>query len=396
MADEFVGVRDGYGGMRASTNPVAHVQLITYNATTAEWKSRRRNPKPKYGGPVDHDHMTVLGSEPTVRERATRILKHNGSIDKESTIRVFSTLNGWGKEEWSKYDCLQRLRWGGFKGYRTKEDPKDMDTQIDFPVYHGGLFTTNNNGYKPIMHGDLVYWDIPGDEAEAQKVMEAYVVEGQLSGRRGDRRAVFLMAYNSHDQTVNRHMIREVVDRPYKGTSVNGSVSYAATLKGQDGYIRKANANVVEALKSFGTLCILAERAGVIGSSKSAEEIHDELVNYIRRNDHSMLFGQMGLLSNERDIVLSAGHALTQALMRIASPQNLEDRIYEKTDIGTTPEAINKIQRGHNVGSTKHGNVLDRLLMSVVAGNDYVKRRIIGKAQNSAAPGQSFDIIAIP
>jgi hypothetical protein len=82
--------------------------------------------------------------------------------------------------------------------------------------------------------------------------------------------------------------------------------------------------------------------------------------------------------------------------MQIAAPKNFEERIFSKNESGLAAEAINRIQRGHNVGEMKHGNVLDRLLTSVIGGNDYVKRRIIAKAQNSAASGQPLDIIAIP
>jgi len=391
MADEFITMREGWGGQRTSTNPIAHVGLIVYNAFTAEWKDRRNNTTPKFKGPVDHAHMTVLKAEPTVAERHTRIRRHTGSIDKETTLRVFATLNGWGSAKWSKYQCLQQLRWGGFKGYRTIEDKDDMYTTNDFPVYHGGLFTTVNNGDMVIMHGDLIYWDIPGDETEAERVIAAYRLEGRLSGKRGNRRTVFLRPYRPGDATVNRDLIREVARLPFSSTA--SEHGYAAVKEGRGGYIRKANAGVIESLKAFGALCVIADRAGALQAS-SPDEAFRMIERALKRGAgaNEDILGLMGLTKNRE--ANAQGHMIMQALLRIASPSSLDDRMFDKRDESTVGKAINAIQRGSAVD--KHGNLLDRLLLSVVEGNDYVLRRIIATARSSAAPGQSIDIIAIP
>jgi len=395
MADEFMGLTQGVPGGRAGTNPVAHVQLITYNGFTADWKLRRNESRPKYKGPVDADHMTVLKAEPTVAERAIRIQRHTGSLDKETTLRVFCSLNGWGHEDWSKYHCLQQLRWGGFKGYRTHEDKNDMYTTNDFPVYHGGLFTTINNGDKNIMHGDLIYWDIPEDEKEAVSIMKSYKVDGTLSGARGNRRTVFLRPYDPKDQTVNRKLVRTVVDRPYKTTSSN-VVSYAATLAGRDGYIHKSNANLVETLKMFGALCVLADRNNLIGAVAGPDEMFAALVSSIRRENHTSLFRTMGLLGTVDEDSVMNGHHLMQALMRIVAPKDHTERIFGVADESPAARAMNKIQRGDKNSGGTHGNLLDFMIASIIEGNDYIKRRIIAVARSSAASGQPIDIIALP
>lgn len=397
MTDEYVPRMSGTGGMRGATNPVAKIQLITYNATGAKWKHRLRNTAPKFAGPINAEHMTVLGSEPTVVENNHAIRRRRSrGIDQESSLTVFACLNGWGSAGDSKFACVKKLRFGGFKGYQTFEDPADMHTTIDFPVYQGGLFTTINGGDKTIIHGDKLYWDIPESSAEAFKISKTHNVEGRISGARGGRSAVFLRPYNAADQTVNSALIREVVQRSFN--KKNGREStYKETLAGKDGHIRKANADFVESLKAFGTLCIMAERAGLFDTNiegASSDELFETLKRHIENGDGAdlKLYKTMGLLA-ERGT--EHGHELTKALFRVANPQKMDDKIFETGDKDRLEaKAILGIQNGNLTKG--YGKLVERILANVIECEDYVKSRIVATSLTNAPPGSPIDIIALP
>ena len=348
---------------------------------------------------MDANHMTVLKGAPTVAERVQKRMKrYTGSIDRESNFIVFGTLNGWGDASWTKYEALQRLRWGGFKGYRTTEDDKHMDDfQNNFPVYHGGLFSVINCGDKTIYNGDLIYWDIPEDDDEARELMANYLTEGRVTGLRGERRSVLLRPYDAKHQKVNRRMIRSTVLRPY-GNSARGEMGYDAVLSGRAGYVMSGNADFVECLKAFGALCIAADRAHLIAQQASrnpanAEEAFLRLKGYLMNEDLSEVFDVLGVNPDSR--LKKSGHDITQALIRIAAPETADERLFLPSDRDTSAKkSLNSIQRG----SRKHmyGNLIDRTLQSVEDTADYVKRRIIAKAMTTSLASKSMDIIAIP
>lgn len=388
MADEFMG--GAAGGMRPGTNPVAHVQLIVYNAHTAEWKNRKRNAgNTKFQGPVDHNHMMALAAEPMVYERTMKLTRYTGSLDRETTLRLFTCLNGYGRKGETKYDILKRLRWGGFKGYRTLEDERELDTQIDFPTYFGGLFSINNNGPDVIYHGDYLYWDIPEDEEEAQEIIQKYRIEGQLSGKRGDRRTVFIRPYNPRNQTMNKYQLRKVSDK--------SPGEYLKAAGNKTGHFDKTSSEVFESIKAFigiGYLLSISD-SEEIGSLNSVERATRTLTEAFDNASQETLKGFFSRAeASDRSSI--GYHHMVQAVMRFAAPKEYNEFVNER-DVGRAGQTVKALQKGTlATRDSAHPALLERLLKNVVDGENYVKGRIIAKAVTPAAPGQSLDIIAIP
>lgn len=392
MAEDFLG--GTVMGMRPGTNPVARVQLIVYNAFSAEWKQRKQNAgNAKYGGPVDHDHMMALDAEPMVYERTAKLIRYTGSLDRETTLRLFTCLNGYGRKGETKNDILRRLRWGGFKGYKTLEDKNEMYTQIDFPSYFGGLFSIINNGDETIFQGDYLYWDIPEDEKEAREIISKFKLEGRLSGARGDRRTVFVRPYDPRKQSVNKYQLRRVSDME--------PGDYLEAARNKRGHFDKTLTEVFESIKALIGIGIIIGR----GNPDETELDDIKTIEEAKTAISAAFLGQEGSdaslkgffeRADPRRIETVSRHILTQAVIQMIAPiENTE--FYNQRDLGNSARYVKIIQKGNMNGKDDvYPNLLERFLKNTIECESHVKGRIIARAMSPANPGQSLDIIAIP
>jgi len=206
MTDQLNGI---FG--RAGTNDVSKLQLITYNAYLDQKVfTRKYERNPKYEGNTEDEAFSILQGEPCVRERRTKLKTlSTRSFEKESDLAVFSNIAGMGKTSDTKESLLKKLKWGGFKGYLTKQDRASERTGKDvmFTVYLGGLFSTCLYSDVSVYSGDLLYWDIPKDDAEAEKIYSSFGTESRMMRGSKSRRPVFLRPYRPGDHQMNLELL---------------------------------------------------------------------------------------------------------------------------------------------------------------------------------------------
>jgi hypothetical protein len=379
-----------------NTKPVSTVQTIVYNAMVdPNWERRSQNQTPKYGGPADRQHVIILKGEPTVYEKsqAPLLLTENRNMEQSSHLKVFTLLNLWGKRNWTKKEALDKLRWGGFKSYGNPRTNAELMIHIDFPCYHAGLTTVLNNGDKSIIHGDLVMWDIPEDESEARDILRSYQVEGMLTGVRGNRRTVFIRPYNPSEHGVQRRLIKDVLDKPYR--------EYSAVLAGKSGYVDQANAVFVEAVSHWIAIGAIMERAGIFTTQisptatkyKDATRVRNAIATAMMDSGTIDIYQLLGIGTRDSSYG-ELGHVLKQGVFKVAAPSAWDDFIIKGDPPSRMRTAVQSIQKGSMELSM--GNIVETTIHAVIDGEHHDKKRVIGRAMTSAAPGRPFDIICIP
>ncbi len=395
MSGAHLGLDSGYGGPAPGTSPITIQQKIVYTAFPDSGR-RRPDSGTYYGGTLDSDHMRILRGEPCVMESRVEIITI-GSMTRESQLFVFSCLNHWGDKKLSKAELVRSLTWGGFAGNDSDEDHKEgKKDRRAFPVFFGGSFTIANNGPDTWFTGDLIYWDLPNDDAEA--VMIAKRV-GRLKSRpiMSTRRTVILRKYSPDKQGMTKKAIRATNDTSNLDTFNN----HAA---GNSDHHNKAHVDLFDALKKIFMMGMVA--ASPINTAGTKKEILEGVKKLAATPVPGYSFDEAA-----RKVGLQSFGGVTpknkhvhEAILAMLMPANGDDRLYDTRKSKAVPTSANRftaeekvlkqIQGGGQVGKFTEANVVEQLLATFAQGQHEISKRIVGKCISSSKSGGDTDIVS--
>ena len=404
MTDEFRSLdRMRQGDGRDGRSPVSQLKLVVYNAF------------------VDSDYIErsflKAGSswiKGTLKEELFSIMKYdlllswslkkqwrNAQVGEETTLRVFSVLNGMGNPGDTRIEMLSYLRCAGFAGTPTREDSTGQAPKRDLPVVLGGLYNAWNTGDEAITQGDWVYWDLPENNAEIMRIQGGKYNQG----RPKNRFLALLRPYKPENQEMNVEMLRyfnvEAISRRHRDEDDDDMIDRTGR-KQTDGSVFRPEfsdwaleyAESARGLMFLGAIMAASGIFGIVPDGVDLGAVASEnawigtMRNQMTGNTNYTRFAQEvaqglglapGAKPNETDIV--------QVANRLMLPKTNVDRLVKrvmphKNSLKGIRKTIYDVQ-----ASTVETN-----LRSGEEVRQFVKGRIVGKAMESVAPGDFFDI----
>lgn len=326
MTDQLLGK---FG--RPGENDISKLRLLTYNAFLDQSYLRRDSRESRITGDVNPKTFSILAGEACVQQKRTKIRRYAPRTENESDLYVFSNMAGFGKKSDTKEQMLRKLKWGGFKGYLTKLDRHHEFDTIDFTVYYGGLFSHVLYSDQTVHAGDLLYWDIPKDDKEAEEIYNHFRLPERMVGRGQPRKPVILRVYDPKKHSMNLEHLRELM----KG-GVDKTDFYMKNLR------------------------LLT--ASILALIKIAKVVMGDDIKNITEDNMNRLMGRL-IPKDDGDVFESEVKTLQMG--------------------------------GIRKDGTMFPGAMQGLIDSIVTANEHVKSRVVARAVSSAAPGQSLDLIAL-
>ncbi len=405
MTDEFRSLdRMRQGDGRDGRSPISQLKLVVYNAF------------------VDSDYITrafqKAGSswiKGTLKEELFSIMKYdllltwslkkqwrNAQVGEETTLRVFSVLNGMGNPGDTRIEMLSYLRCAGFAGTPTREDSTGQAPKRDLPVVLGGLYNAWNTGDEAITQGDWVYWDLPEDNAEIMRIQGGKYNQG----RPKNRFLALLRPYNPKNQEMNAGMLRyfnvEAISRRHRDEDDDDMIDRTGRKQTDGSVFRPEFADwavkYAESARGLMFLGAIMAASGIFGpvpdggedlgpvatESEWIDAMRIQMTGKTKNTDFAEEVAKKlglapGAKPNETDVV--------QVANRLMFPDTNVDRLVKKT----MPHK-NKLNGIHKTIYDVQASTVQTNLRSGEEVRQFVKGRIVGKAMESVAPGDFFDI----
>ena len=399
-------------------SPVAELKLIKYDAfVDADHIERAMQTQGRswIRGDLTQENYSIMKYDVCLAWSLTKQWR-TAKAGEETTLRVFSVINGMGMPGEGRLALLSRLRFAGFAGTGTREDSTGQAPKRDLPVVIGGLYNAWNTGAGVINAGDWVYWDLPENNEEILRIQGGKYNQG----RPRNRFLVLLKAYNPHEQTMNVEMLRyvnvDMLSQEESRAAANArGLARMRLMQREEG---RANTRDRSALRGEQTDWAIeyaqsARELMYLGALMAASGIFGDLPG--ARNlgpvaqDQTWINSMKERLGGEaayQDFALSAAQGLglaeeTRNSRRadLANPAMVANRLIFPTSnsdriVNRTVPRRNERPKREPLPATLAAQQ-SAVLMNLRAGEEvrwFTKGRIIGKAQENVGPGSFFDI----
>ncbi len=403
MTDEFRSLdRMRQGDGRDGRSPVSQLKLVVYNAF------------------VDSDYIEQsfrkAGSswiKGTLKEELFSIMKYDlvltwslkkqwrtAQVGEETTLRVFSVLNGMGSPGDSRLKLLSQLRCAGFAGTGTREDSTGQAPKRDLPVVLGGLYNAWNTGDEVITQGDWVYWDLPENNDHIKTIQGGKYNQG----RPKNRFLPLLRPYKPENQEMNVEMLRYFNVEAFSHRDDDGDDMTDQTGRKQiDGSIFRAEfaSWALEYAKSARGLMLLGAimaASGILGEVPVWENLGPQARESVWiEKMRDQMTGDTEHTRFADDVAQKLGLAPTETKPNDTDIVEVANRLmFPKTNVD---RLVKKVMPHKNslkgIRKTIYNVQASAIKTNLKAGEEvrqFVKGRIVGKAMESVAPGDYFDI----
>ena len=324
----------------------------------------------------------------------------SAQVGEETTLRVFSVLNGLGDPGDSRMKLLNQLRCSGFAGTPTREDSTGQAPKRDLPVVLGGLYNAWNTGPQVISQGDWVYWDLPEDNKEIQDIQGGKYNQG----RPRNRYLALLRPYDPTNQTMNVEMLRYFnVEAPQQHQRHDFDENKQIDLSVFRGELSDWALEYAKSARGLMFLGAMMAASGIFGNVPvgTAGLAYDEddwiramrtQLNSTHRRFAERVTKRLGLIDaedmEEKDDKKDGDVDIIRVANRLMLPNSREDRLVARTMALEDPlTGVRKTTAQIQASAIKTN------LRSGEEVRQHVKGRIVGKAMESVGPGDFFDII---
>lgn len=382
---------------RDGRSPVAELKLIKYNAfADGDYIDQVIHSQGNsfIKGKVQMELFSIMKYE-MLFAWSLKSQWRTAQVGEETSLRVFSVLNGLGRPDDTKMKLLNRIRFVGFAGTGTREDSTNQSVQRSLPTVMGGLYNAWNTGESVINAGDWVYWDMPKNHKEIEEIQGSNFNKG----RPRERYLGILRPYAPKHQVMNVEMLRYAnVDHPSSAPHSNDS---------ENEIMQWAQVHA-QTLRMAMYLGALMASSGVFGDLPALAALppartDDDWIKFMQNRMNSKGFQEFSLRVAHDLAITTNGRPKDWQTKRVANksdpqmvanrllfPTTNKDRIVARTAVRADRDTLAEPQRvlAHIQESLAKDNLR--------AGEEvryFTKGRIVGKAMQDVAPGDFFDIL---
>ncbi len=381
-------------------SPISELKLVKYNAFVDGdhiERAMQSQGRSFIRGPLVQENFSIMKYDVCLKW-STKKQWRKAQPGEETSLRVFSPLNGLGSPKDTRLTLLSCLTFAGFAGTGTREDSTGQSPYRALPVVVGGLYNTWNTGDLTIDAGDWVYWDLPEDNEEIEQIQGGKYNQGRPRGRF----LAILRPYDPANQSMNFEMVRyAAVDLPsagagnsighprVKGELIQWSVEYAESLR--EAMYQGA---LMAASGIFGAVPAPARVRGGATDDTWIQSMQSRMTGdgafraFAARASQDLRLAARP----ERAWRTRRGDRADPAMVanRLLLPTSNRDRIVKRTLTrrGAPPlkepeAATDRVQKSVVVTNLRAGEEV----------RYFTKGRIVGKAQENVGPGDFFDIV---
>lgn len=153
---------------RDMTPSIGAVRRITVGFDRNGLIQQQNNLNPKYPAKIDPTVARVLERDPMVSRKKRAGLGREMIAKAQGIPEAFSVINNFGNAAQSKHELVNELTFAGLSAKQMQADALTTDTGIVVASIVQGHTNAWNRGRETIQNGDQVMWDIPRDIAEAE------------------------------------------------------------------------------------------------------------------------------------------------------------------------------------------------------------------------------------
>lgn len=384
-------------------SPISELKLVKYNAfADGDHIERAMHTQGRsfIRGPLVQENFSIMKYDVCLAW-STKKQWRKAQPGEETTLRVFSPLNGLGSPKDTRMTLLSRLRFAGFAGTGTREDSTGQSPYRSLPVVVGGLYNAWNTGEQTIDAGDWVYWDLPESDEEIKRIQGGKYNQG----RPRSRFLAILRPYNPENQSMNAEMLR-YVNVDMGGRQANGKGKRVGHPKVR-GELVQWSQIYAETLREAMYQGALMAAVGIFGDVPAASRVRGNATDdawiqnmQARMKGDGTFRAFASRASQDLDLAprpqrtwrARRGDRADPAMVanRVLLPTSNRDRIVRRS-----------LPRRGEPPLKEPDAVTRRVQQSMVttnlrAGEEvrwFTKGRIVGKAQENVGPGDFFDIV---
>jgi len=398
MTSEYTALdRMRQGDGRDGRSPVSELKLVKYDAfADADHieRSIAKNGSSWIKGTLQPEIFSIMKYDLLLSWYLKKQWR-TARVGEETTLRVFSVINGLGSPGDTRMILLTQLRCAGFAGTPTREDSTGQAPKRDLPVVLGGLYNAWNTGNEVITQGDWVYWDLPKDNKEIHTIQGGKYNQG----RPQNRFLALLRPYDPQNQELNVEMLRYFnVEIPNSSRMLRQNENKQIDRSVFRGELGPWALEYAESARGFMFLGVMMAASGIFGPvpgganapGATEDQWIDVMSNQMSGNsDFAKTVARgLSLLNETKRQPKNNGTAdITRVANRLMLPKTNADRIVKRVVARkTTLEGIRKTVYQIQAGAVESN------LRSGEEARQFTKKRIVGKAMQSVGPGDFFDI----
>ena len=398
MTSEYTGLdRMRQGDGRDGRSPVSELKLVKYDAfADADHieRSIAKNGSSWIKGTLQPEIFSIMKYDLLLSWHLKKQWR-TARVGEETTLRVFSVINGLGSPGDSRMTLLNQLRCAGFAGTPTREDSTGQAPKRDLPVVLGGLYNAYNTGSEVITQGDWVYWDLPRDDKEIHTIQGGKYNQG----RPQNRFLALLRPYDPQNQELNVEMLRYFnVEIPNSGRMLRRNENKQIDRSMFRGELGPWALEYAESARGFMFLGVMMAASGIFGvipaglarPAATEKQWIDQMSTQLTTNPEfaTKVARALSLLDVTKRRPARDGSAdITRVANRLMLPNENADLIVKrvvarKTTLEGVRKTVYQIQT----------SVVESNLRAGEEARQFTKKRIVGKAMQSVGPGDFFDI----
>lgn len=377
-------------------SPITNAGRVAINGHLAEQIIRERIENHRrgltlYQGPVNDWVFTIYPREIVLEEKLPSVSKNRY---KSLNPFVLSTVNAAFKKGDSLWEITEGLDFRGVAGGQgAKYDERGQNPEIDLALVQGGLITMKNTGQKRIQNNSLLYWSLPPLHDPYEK------------GIRGSSRMVIhTVSYEPSLDKLSEDTLGELMTRKEDSFRSEYDKEFRYPIQEGARNMKQAIMQIfLDALHTFLMSGIVKLDLKAIenqsvrqtnstrysnDTSKNRAEIFRkiasslELLNIQKKSDDPNFKFKDPAPNSDREI------SLLEFAIDVVLGKRESSLIFPLVD-GT--HALPSGFQGKVVQNQKA--VLSDLFSAINKSNNFVTRRIFGKALTPAQPGQDMDVL---
>lgn len=377
------------------TNPVAQQGITVYNTRVSGREIALRKGRKEHecaiGGGVTDRHLEVAPGELVFSWKRALPYANRGTSSVETTLETFTSFNRTGKRGETSYDLINKVNFVGVARNQTYEDDKDAsNTNREYVVVIGGIWTMVNNSQFVIHPRTWLYWDIspwndnskffPGIEKDKHLgCLNPYDESAhRISAKAIKDMATYHVHNNKHHRIENNNAFgdkrySDVFER--SSAEVISSMAKIVMLFGPltDVLIRAANEYEVSPEGETHMNIITTAVKRIRGDVKSAVKYHNDM--------------------KKVTAMISKDPRAMEAMASILVPDGIpEYQLATDNHISNQSRKLDETEASRYVVEVQT-NAFTDLIERVLHADGFFKKRIVAQSLNGAAPGNTMDVV---
>lgn len=377
------------------TNPVAQQGITVYNTRVSGREIALRKTRKEHecaiGGGVTDRHLEVAPGELVFSWKRDLPYANKGTSSTETTLETFTSFNRTGKRGQTLYDLINQLNFVGVARNQTYEDDKDAsNTNREYVVVIGGIWTVVNNSQFVIHPRSWLYWDISPWNDNSKF----------FPGIEKDKR---LGCFNPYDESTHRISAKAIKDMAIyhvhnnKHHRVENNNPFG-DKKYNDNFERSSAeviSNIANIVMLFGPLTDVLIRAAneyeVDPKGNTHMNMIDTAVKRIRGDVNRAVKYHNDM--KKVTAMISKDPRAMEAMASILVPDGIpEYQLAIDNPISNQSKKLDETEASRYVAEVQ-ANAFTELVMRVIHAEGFFNKRVVAQSLNGAPPGSTMDII---